>query len=186
MASLADLRKLGASLVLHEGSSEASNWGPSLVADDDMSHLGAIAEYEKQQVAMDARLAGIWEGSTSQELGAYQQRIEFKNDCLHAEAGGRSLGIGAVWYGHCWTTFCIDVVNWQQKVIVFLTKPTAWLRSQCWSIPYPHGSPWTVQWNLIALTLKWFLREATCQHLLHIDQFHPFSNFRCSNCIEMS
>ena len=88
MASLADLRKLGASLVLHEGASEASNWGPSLVADDDMSHLGAIAEYEKQQVAMDARLAGIWEGSTSQELGAYKQRIEFKNDCLHAEAGG--------------------------------------------------------------------------------------------------
>lgn len=78
-----------------------------------MSHLGAIAEYEKQQVAMDARLAGIWEGSASQELGAYKQRIEFKNDCLHAEAGGggvakqlttltqqkngwRSLGIGAV------------------------------------------------------------------------------------------
>jgi len=89
VASLADLRKLGASLVLHEGASEASNWGPSLVADDDMSHLGAIAEYEKQQVAMDARLAGIWEGSTSQELGAYKQRIEFKNDCLHAEAGGR-------------------------------------------------------------------------------------------------
>lgn len=85
VASLADLRKLGASLVLHEGASEASNWGPSLVADDDMSHLGAIAEYEKQQVAMDARLAGIWEGSASQELGAYKQRIEFKNDCLHAE-----------------------------------------------------------------------------------------------------
>ena len=114
MASLADLRKLGASLVSHEGASEASNWGPSLITDDDMSHLGAIAEHEKQQVAMDARLAGIWEGSTSQELGAYKQRIEFKNDCLHAEVGNgkptknhlahtqqkKKLGVGLV--GKAW------------------------------------------------------------------------------------
>ena len=123
MASLADLRKLGASLVSHEGASEASNWGPSLVTDDDMSHLGAIAEHEvATQVAMDARLAGIWEGSTSQELGAYKQRIEFKNDCLHAEVGNgkpkkkppfahtqqKKLGVGlvgkgSVSFGHCKT-----------------------------------------------------------------------------------
>lgn len=91
VANLADLRKLGASLVLNASADgeEASNWGPSLVTDDALSHLGAMAEQEaaflKGKVAMDARLVGTWEGSTSKELGGYQQRIEFKNDCLNAE-----------------------------------------------------------------------------------------------------
>ena len=91
MANLADLRKLGASLVLNASADEASNWGPSLVSDDALSHLGAMAEQEaaflKGKVAMDARLVGTWEGSTSHELGGYHQRIEFKNDCLNAEVG---------------------------------------------------------------------------------------------------
>jgi len=89
VANLADLRKLGASLVLNASADEASNWGPSLVSDDALSHLGAMAEQEaaflKGKVAMDARLVGTWEGSTSHELGGYHQRIEFKNDCLNAE-----------------------------------------------------------------------------------------------------
>jgi len=92
VANLADLRKLGASLVLHASADEeASNWGPSLVTDDALSHLGAMAEQEaafvKGKVAMDARLVGTWEGSTSHELGGYHQRIEFKNDCVNAEVG---------------------------------------------------------------------------------------------------
>lgn len=71
---------------------EASNWGPSLVMDDALSHLGAMAEHEATifngKIAVDARIAGVWEGKTSKELGGYMQRIEFKNDCLTAEVGG--------------------------------------------------------------------------------------------------
>ena len=92
MANLADLRKLGASLL--NDSEEASNWGPSLVTDDALSHLGAMAELEasfKGNIPLDARIVGLWEGRTSQELGGYQQRIEFKNDCLNAEV--RQFGV---------------------------------------------------------------------------------------------
>lgn len=73
------------------GEEEASNWGPSLVMDDALSHLGAMAEQEATifngKIAVDARIAGVWEGKTSKELGGYMQRIEFKNDCLTAEVG---------------------------------------------------------------------------------------------------
>eukprot|EP00438_Fugacium_kawagutii_P032503 Skav233903 [mRNA] locus=scaffold435:359154:370649:+ [translate_table: standard] len=91
VANLADLRKLGASKILGPSldEEEASNWGPSLVMDDALSHLGAMAEQEATifngKIAVDARIAGVWEGKTSKELGGYMQRIEFKNDCLTAE-----------------------------------------------------------------------------------------------------
>ncbi|CAJ1418102.1 unnamed protein product [Effrenium voratum] len=89
VANLADLNKLGASALLH-GSVEASDtgsmyWGPSMVSDETMSHLGAFMEKAALgTVAFDARIVGAWEGTTSKALGAYSQRIEFQNDCIHA------------------------------------------------------------------------------------------------------
>ena len=46
-----------------------------------MSHLGAFAAEKVAPLqAFDARIAGVWEGTTSKALGGYRQRIEFHND----------------------------------------------------------------------------------------------------------
>jgi len=93
VANLADLTKLGASAILHASSvhesEEASQyWGPTMVTDDTMSHLGAFAAEKTPgqvgSVPFDARVVGVWEGNTSKALGGYRQRIEFHNDCIHA------------------------------------------------------------------------------------------------------
>ena len=49
-----------------------------------MSHLGAFAQVAVGAVAFDARVVGVWEGNVAKALGGYRQRIEFLNDCLHA------------------------------------------------------------------------------------------------------
>ena len=49
-----------------------------------MSHLGAFAQAAVGAVAFDARIVGVWEGNVAKALGGYRQRIEFLNDCLHA------------------------------------------------------------------------------------------------------
>ena len=51
-----------------------------------MSHLGAFAQHKVAvgAVAFDARIVGVWEGNVAKALGGYRQRIEFLNDCLHA------------------------------------------------------------------------------------------------------
>ncbi|CAJ1450288.1 unnamed protein product [Effrenium voratum] len=92
VANLADLNKLGASAILHQSDAASEEtgsnyWGPTMVTDDTMSHLGAFAKTEERgvgNVAFDARIVGVWEGTTSKALGGYAQRIEFHNDCLHA------------------------------------------------------------------------------------------------------
>ncbi|CAL1172347.1 unnamed protein product, partial [Cladocopium goreaui] len=92
VANLADLTKLGASetrlnwlWILQEAS---QYWGPTMVTDDTMSHLGAFAAEKTPgqvgSVPFDARVVGVWEGNTSKALGGYRQRIEFHNDCIHA------------------------------------------------------------------------------------------------------
>ena len=48
-----------------------------------MSHLGAFATDKAGMAAavpFDARIVGVWEGTTSKALGAYRQRIEFHNE----------------------------------------------------------------------------------------------------------
>ncbi|CAK9060266.1 unnamed protein product, partial [Durusdinium trenchii] len=86
VANLGDLTKLGASAILHASSVQESEegsqyWGPSMVTDDTMSHLGAFADNAAPlSCGFDARIAGIWEGKTSKELGGYDQRIQFHND----------------------------------------------------------------------------------------------------------
>ena len=48
-----------------------------------MSHLGAFATDKAGMAAavpFDARVVGVWEGTTSKALGGYRQRIEFHND----------------------------------------------------------------------------------------------------------
>eukprot|EP00913_Durusdinium_trenchii_P035836 g33534.t1 len=83
VANLGDLTKLGASAILHASSVQESEegsqyWGPSM---DTMSHLGAFADNAAPlSCGFDARIAGIWEGKTSKELGGYDQRIQFHND----------------------------------------------------------------------------------------------------------
>ncbi|CAK8995015.1 unnamed protein product [Durusdinium trenchii] len=89
VANLADLTKLGASAILHgssvrESEEASAYWGPSVISDETMSHLGAFAaEKTPFQAPFDARIAGTWEGTTSEKLGSYDQRIEFHNDCIH-------------------------------------------------------------------------------------------------------
>ena len=89
VANLADLNKLGASCLLGsaEETEEGSAWGHSQ-SDRTLSHLGAFVQgFDElgQLGAFDARICGLWEGTTSEELGGYLQRIEFSNDCIHAK-----------------------------------------------------------------------------------------------------
>jgi len=89
VANLADLNKLGASGMLggaDDLSDEASlYWGQTMASEETMSHLGAFIQPKVVgAVAFDARIVGTWEGSVAKSLGGYHQRIEFQNDCLHA------------------------------------------------------------------------------------------------------
>ena len=91
VANLADLTKLGASAMLAGDSGEPTDdasayWGQTMTSEDAMSHLGAFAQHKVAvgAVAFDARIVGTWEGSVAKALGGYRQRIEFQNDCLHA------------------------------------------------------------------------------------------------------
>lgn len=81
VASLKDLKALGASSVLGvpEADEEGSVWADSAWGLSD--HDGPMPQ---PAVAQDARIVGVWEGVVSQELGAYHQRLEFKNDCVTA------------------------------------------------------------------------------------------------------
>ncbi|CAJ1404832.1 unnamed protein product [Effrenium voratum] len=81
VANLADLNKLGASALLH-GSVEASDtgsmyWGPSMVSDETMSHLGAFMEKAALgTVALDAQTGSL--GGNKQGPGRVQPRIELR------------------------------------------------------------------------------------------------------------
>ena len=79
VASLQDVQKLGARL-----EEEQSVWEAT---EDTRSTFG------QRLVPVDARIVGVWEGITSQELGGYHQSIDFKHDLVTAEVQlmGRSL-----------------------------------------------------------------------------------------------
>ncbi|CAE7397901.1 unnamed protein product [Symbiodinium sp. CCMP2456] len=102
VANLADLTKLGASAMLgntEEFTDEASNYfGHTLTSDETMSHLGAFAQHQVAvgAVAFDARIVGVWEGNVAKALGGYRQRIEFLNDCLHANVTVMGQTLSAV------------------------------------------------------------------------------------------
>ena len=63
-----------------------------------MSHLGAFAQQQVAvgAVAFDARIVGVWEGNVAKALGGYRQRIEFLNDCLHANVTVMGQTLSAV------------------------------------------------------------------------------------------
>mmetsp|Transcript_147103 Transcript_147103/g.208614 ORF Transcript_147103/g.208614 Transcript_147103/m.208614 type:complete len:352 (+) Transcript_147103:2-1057(+) len=102
VANLADLTKLGASAMLGntpEVTDEASNYfGHTLTSAETMSHLGAFAQQQVAvgAVAFDARIVGVWEGNVAKALGGYRQRIEFLNDCLHANVTVMGQTLSAV------------------------------------------------------------------------------------------
>ncbi|CAE7841529.1 unnamed protein product, partial [Symbiodinium sp. KB8] len=101
VANLADLTKLGASAMLGtpEVTDEASNYfGHTLTSAETMSHLGAFAQQQAAvgAVAFDARIVGVWEGNVAKALGGYRQRIEFLNDCLHANVTVMGQTLSAV------------------------------------------------------------------------------------------
>ena len=67
-------------------------------AKETMSHLGAFAQQQVAvgAVAFDARIVGVWEGNVAKALGGYRQRIEFLNDCLHANVTVMGQTLSAV------------------------------------------------------------------------------------------
>ena len=67
-------------------------------AKETMSHLGAFAQQPVAvgAVAFDARIVGVWEGNVAKALGGYRQRIEFLNDCLHANVTVMGQTLSAV------------------------------------------------------------------------------------------
>mmetsp|Transcript_36520 Transcript_36520/g.85563 ORF Transcript_36520/g.85563 Transcript_36520/m.85563 type:complete len:732 (+) Transcript_36520:55-2250(+) len=88
VANLADLNKLGASALLgssEEGTEEGEgSWEGSQSCN--FSHFGAFMHgFDELTSAFDARICGMWEGTTSEELGSYTQKVEFNHDCKHAK-----------------------------------------------------------------------------------------------------
>lgn len=87
VANLADLNKLGASALLgssEEGTEEGEgSWEGSQSCN--FSHFAAFPQGLDETSAFDARICGLWEGTTSEELGSYTQKVEFSHDCKHAK-----------------------------------------------------------------------------------------------------
>ena len=104
VANLADLNKLGASALLGSEETEdgGSVWGQSQ-SDCTMSHLGAFVHFDElgQMGGFDARICGLWEGTTSEELGGYMQRIEFDTDCIHAKISIMGQTLNATFRMNC-------------------------------------------------------------------------------------
>jgi len=87
VASLADLTKLGVTSLFQrslsgseQGDDETSSfqYPRSSASEESLSHLGAFALLQKDE--SDTAIVGTWEGTVSNALGGYEQRIEFKDE----------------------------------------------------------------------------------------------------------